>query len=232
MTSSFDRAGLEALLGHTFQDPSWLEAAITHPSWTNEHGGRHYQRLELLGDAVLQLAVTRALFDRLPDAHEGALTEARKRVVRGASLAEVGRALGLAAHVRAGRGAEADAIRANPDVIEDLVEALIGAIYLDAGVEVATALVLRWLGAALEQALAAPTAPVSARSLLNERCQARHRVHPTYAEVARSGPEHDPVVVWAVTLPDGARFEATAHNQAEAREGAARAALCGAFGEG
>jgi ribonuclease-3 len=145
-----EEAALEERLGHRFADPELLRAALTHPSYAHERSEGHgNERLEFLGDAVLGLAVARLLFDTYPDWPEGHLTRARAALVNSGALAERARALELGAHARLGRterrsgGAEKERILAN------LFEAVLGAVYLDGGIERVFEIVRRELGAAL-----------------------------------------------------------------------------------
>ena len=145
-----EEAALEERLGHRFADPALLRAALAHPSYAHERGEGHgNERLEFLGDAVLGLAVARLLFETYAEWPEGHLTRARATLVNSSALAERARALGLGAHARLGRterrggGAEKERILAN------LFEAVLGAVYLDGGIEPVFDLVRREFGAAL-----------------------------------------------------------------------------------
>src|SRR3954447_2302860 len=126
---------LEDALGVTL-DPGILERALTHRSYAYEHGGLPTnERLEFLGDAVLGLVITDALYLRYPDEPEGQLAKLRASVVNMKALADVGRALGLGAHVRLGRGEETTGGRDKSSILADTLEAVIGAVYLDSGIE-------------------------------------------------------------------------------------------------
>jgi ribonuclease III len=181
------------MIDHVFRDPHLLTAALTHASWAHEHGGQDYERLEHLGDAVLQLSVTTLLHERLASSAEGDLTHLRQRLVNGPSLAELARKLGLDAHVRLGAGAEAGGTRASPSVLSDVVEAVIGAVYLDAGFDAAHALAAKWL----EEPLRALTdmgmdEARHPKSLLQERVQRDIGSTPTYVTTEQRGPAHAP----------------------------------------
>src|SRR5437763_14230565 len=122
-------------LGYRFQDGALLELALTHPSIAHEQGApiQTNQRLEFLGDAVLQLVLTRALYENFPAFGEGPLTKARAKLVNRRSLAEHGRRLGLGRHLILSRGEDQHGRRERPSALADAFEALLGAIFLDAG---------------------------------------------------------------------------------------------------
>ena len=141
--SSLD--ALQARLGHSFRDPALLLLALTHPSISHEAGTdqEHNQRLEYLGDAVLQLALSRELYDRYPHHDEGPLTKIRAQLVNQVCLAEQGRALGLGEHLILSRGEQNNGGRERPSIIADAYEAILGALFLDGGYDVARAFILR-----------------------------------------------------------------------------------------
>ena len=130
-----DLDDLQARLGHTFANPALLQLAVTHPSIAHEQGApmQHNQRLEFLGDAVLQLVLTRDLYERFPAFGEGPLTKARAKLVNRRALAEKGRALDLGAHLVLSRGEESHGGRERPSALADAFEAVLGAIFLDGG---------------------------------------------------------------------------------------------------
>jgi ribonuclease III len=147
-TPSADLAALELRLSHTFTQPALLLEALTHPSYLNEHPatGPHNQRLEFLGDAVLQLILTDALFALYPTEDEGALTKRRSLLVQGTCLARLAAQLGLNHALRLGGSENTPIGRNRLTSLEDAFEALIGALYLDAGLETTRALVLHYYG--------------------------------------------------------------------------------------
>lgn len=183
------RERLEALLGHRFERADLLETALAHPSFAHEADGtRGNERLELLGDAVLGLVVAEILYCGRPAWNEGEITRARAALVNERSLAARARALDLGAFVRLGRterrtdGGRKDSILAN------VFEALIGAIYLDAGVAAARAFIERTFGEGLLQA---PAASRDAKTRLQEWAHARLRQTPTYRTVRDSRVDDD-----------------------------------------
>src|SRR6516162_8371174 len=141
---SEEYAELEARLGFTFRDPALLRLALTHPSVAHEQGLplKTNQRLEFLGDAVLQLALTRELYERFPEFGEGPLTKARAKLVSRRSLAERARQLGLGSHLIISRGEELSNGRERPSALADTFEALLGAIFLDGGFDAARQFIL------------------------------------------------------------------------------------------
>lgn len=148
---------LEEALGYCFEDAALLEEALSHPSYTAENEDEvDYDRLEFLGDAVLQLAVTRYLFEAMPGRSEGEMTLVRAAVVSEPALAAVGRALGVADTVRLGKGEELTGGRDKDSILSDVVEALIGAVYLESGFEAAEAIVRRHWADAIDERAVAP----------------------------------------------------------------------------
>src|SRR5512136_461484 len=136
---------LEQRLGYTFRQPGLLRLALTHPSVAHEEGTpmQTNQRLEFLGDAVLQLALTRELYEKFPAFGEGPLTKARAKLVNRRTLAERARQLGLGQHLILSRGEETHGGRERPSALADTFEALLGAIFLDGGFEAARDFILR-----------------------------------------------------------------------------------------
>ncbi|MYB03399.1 MAG: ribonuclease III [Acidimicrobiaceae bacterium] len=176
-------------LGHRFNDPALLELALTHRSWCAEHSGSSSnERLEFLGDAVLSLVVTGRLYERFGDWAEGDLAKARASLVNSATLAEVGRSVGLGEQLRLGRGEHVSGGRAKPSILADAVEAVIGAVYLDGGIGAADDAVGRLLGDRLD-AVASSPGHADFKTRLQELA-ARLGLDPPSYEVTTSGPAH------------------------------------------
>jgi ribonuclease-3 len=196
-----DLAALQTRLGYRFRDESLLRLALTHPSVAHEQGVpmEHNQRLEFLGDAVLQLALTRELYEKFPAFNEGPLTKARAKLVNRRTLAVRGRELGLGEHLTLSRGEEIHGGRERPSALADAYEALVGAIFLDGGFEVARELLLREFGAAFGGLNVIPILE-NPKGELQEFLQARSAEPPEYQVVSSSGPDHDRV------------FECTVHH--------------------
>ncbi len=177
-------------LGHRFNDPELLELALTHRSWCAEHSGSSSnERLEFLGDAVLSLVVTRRLYERFGDWTEGDLAKTRASLVNAATLAEVGRSVGLGEQLRLGRGEDASGGRRKPSILADALEAVIGAVYLDGGLGAADDAVGRLLGARLDAAASSP-GYADFKTRLQELA-ARIGLDPPAYGVSASGPAHD-----------------------------------------
>jgi ribonuclease-3 len=198
--SSTDRGPLLATLGVSL-NPALLEHALTHRSFAYENGGiPHNERLEFLGDSVLGLSVTQKLYRENPDLPEGALAKMRASVVSTVALAEIARVIGLGRYLRLGRGEELTGGREKASILADTMEALIGAVYLDQGLDTASALVLRLV----EPLLADPArfgAAMDPKTSLQEAAAAHRAPAPVYT-MESSGPDHDRVFVATVTVGD------------------------------
>lgn len=180
---------LERALGHRFADRALIDLALTHPSLAYEIGRPSNERLEFLGDAVLGLAVAQLLYEAHPDWREGELTRARLQLVSEAALAPQGRALELGRHIRLGRSERRTGGADKDSILADVFEALLGALYLDAGV----APVLALVRARFADALSAAAPPQrDAKTALQEWAQKQHRTLPRYATLADSGVDADP----------------------------------------
>jgi ribonuclease-3 len=170
-------------------DPDLLERALTHRSFAYEHGGLPTnERLEFLGDAVLGLIITDALYRRFPDEPEGQLAKLRASVVNMKALADVGRTLGIGAHIRLGRGEEATGGRDKSSILADTVEAVIGAVYLDGGIDETRALLHRLFDPLLADAVSLG-AGLDWKTSLQELTAGGMLGVPEYV-VTESGPDH------------------------------------------
>ena len=182
---------LETEFGYRFKNPLLLAEALTHPSLAYETHRAHFdnQRLEFLGDAVLQLIFTHELFRIFADYNEGNLTKMRARLVSRTALAAYARARGLGAHLLMGRGEHASGGRERSSTLSDAFEALIGAIYLDGGTEEARSVVLRICSAELQRIAEEPK-EVNPKGHLQEMLQALSSSGPRYTIVSEEGPDH------------------------------------------
>jgi len=171
-------------------DPAVVQEALTHSSWACEHGGRHNERLEMLGDAVLGWLVAELLFDLCPNAGEGLLTRLRAALVGEEALARRGRELGLGELLALGRGEEQSGARTRPSLLADAFEAVVAALARSEGMETASRLVRAMF--ADEAARLAGGAPQLAdfKSMLQERTQAQWKEAPRYRVVGSEGPDH------------------------------------------
>lgn len=218
----------EELLGHQFADRSLLEAALTHPSAVPEvRGAVSNERLEFLGDSVLSFVVAERLYRRLPDAPEGTLTRRKVAVVNGVLLASVADDLGLGHLIAYGRG-ERESTRGRASALENALEAVIGAIYLDAGLEAAAATIRRLFGSLIDHADLAP--PQDPKSALQQLTQSRELGHPTYAVVSSEGPVHAPTFTVAVSVAGELIATAEGHSKQSAEKAAAHRALAALSG--
>ena len=214
---------LEAALG-TAVEPALLERALTHRSYAYENGGLPTnERLEFLGDAVLGLAVTDALYRAHPDLAEGSLAKLRASVVNTRALAGVARGLGLGRWLRLGRGEEVTGGRDKNSILADTMEAVLGAVYLDRGVEAALALVHR-LFDPLMRAASQSTAALDWKTALQELTAARGLGVPDY-RLAESGPDHAKSFTAVVLVAGDAHGEGAGRSKKEAEQQAAQTAF-------
>lgn len=179
-------------LGYVFRDAGLLRLALTHPSVAHEQGAplQHNQRLEFLGDAVLQLVLTRALYEQFPAFGEGPLTKARAKLVNRRSLAEKGRALKLGGHLILSHGEDAHGGRERPSALADAFEAVLGAIFIDGGITAAEQFVERQFREAFGTLTVIPILE-NPKGELQELLQANSSVAPVYRVVSATGPDHD-----------------------------------------
>lgn len=218
---------LAARIGHVFARPELLAEAITHPSFANEHpdNGPDNQRLEFLGDAVLQLIITDALYALFPEAQEGALSRHRSVLTKGRCLTQLALELGLDHALRLGGSEATTGGATRPSNLEDAFEALVGALYLDAGLETTRALILASYGP-LEPRLASGLASDNPKGRLQERIQARAEKPPLRYETAHiSGADHEREFASRLWLGDELIAEGRGTSKKQAEEAAARAAL-------
>lgn len=199
-------ARLQETIGHPFRRPQLLLEALTHPSYTAESksDGPNYQRLEFLGDAVLQLAITDLLFSLFPSHKEGLLTKMRSFLVNRSSLAAIAKDLGLGDLLRLGKGEERSGGREKESNLADSFEALIGAVYRDGGWRKAKAVIRKLFADALKKVVSSPDALLgNPKGLLQELLQKEGGEPPRYRCIAQSGAAHrkryDVVVEWGET---------------------------------
>jgi ribonuclease-3 len=213
-------AWIHDTLGHQPRDLALFRRALTHGS----QGGPSYQRLEFLGDRVLGLSIATWLYALFPDNPEGKLSARLNAVVSGEACAEVGRELGVPAHLILGKQARDDGAQLSDNVVGDAVEALIGALYLETGLDGASAFVRRVWEGKLDRSAAAPKHPKSA---LQEWAAARQCRPPVYTLVGQSGPHHAPSFTVQVDVGGKKGGSATAEgaSKQEAETAAATALL-------
>lgn len=214
---------LEALLGTPFQDRGILLSAVTHRSYLNEHREskqEHNERLEFLGDAVLELAVTDFLFRKYPEKPEGELTAVRASLVNTVSLSEAATKLGLNEFLLMSKGEAKDTGRARQYILANAFEACIGAIYLDQGYDSAEAFIARELFARTEE-IVEKRLWQDAKSRFQELAQEHSGVTPTYELLAQAGPDHDRVFTVGVYIGKEHIAEGEGRSKQEAEQSAA-----------
>ena len=205
-------------LGHEFSDFGLLEEALTHSS-IGSPARANNQRLEFLGDRVLGLCIAEALIARYPSETEGELAPRLNELVRKETCAEIARLTGLDHALRLGKSEVKTGGKKKTAILGDAMEAVIAAVYLDAGMDAARALIDRFWGERI--AAQGATAPRDAKTHLQEWAQGRGLKPPRYETIHRSGPDHAPVFRIAVTLQSGERAEAEARAKRAAEQEAA-----------
>ncbi len=226
-----DLGSLCRRLGYRFKSPELLQRALTHRSFANESSGTlHNELLEFVGDAVLGLAVSQALFVHDPAGDEGRCSRVRSAVVNQASLATVARALGLGAHLRLGRGEDHTGGRDKDSLLSDAFEALLGAVFVEGGLRAALKVVERTLGERL-RALLSDLQDFDPKSRWQESLQRRGLPPPQYRVVEESGPDHQRHFVVAALVGGQEVARGEGGNRKEAEQDAARHALQSTNGE-
>ena len=221
MKLSSELRAFETRLGHGFCDPALLVEAVTHASMSSPTRADN-QRLEFLGDRVLGLVMAEALLERDPAATEGQLAPRFNALVRKETCAAVAREIDLGGVLKLGRSEMLSGGRRKEALLGDAMEAVIAAVYRDAGFEAAKETVLRLWGAHIA---AVERDARDAKTALQEWAQARGMAPPDYVEVARSGPDHAPVFTIEARLPDGTAETAAAGSKRQAEQAAAQALL-------
>jgi ribonuclease-3 len=217
-------AGLERITGVRFKDKDLLHQALTHRSAIHERAKNgHNERLEFLGDAVLQLIATEYLFQH-SDKPEGELTNWRSALVQGNHLCEVARELKLGDYLYLSRGEEGSDGRNKDSTLANAVEAFIGALFLDQGLEAARTFVHTFIIAHLKQ-LIAKGRHKDEKSLFQEMAQEKTGITPTYQAIAESGPDHSKQFVCAVFIGEEKVATGEGHTKQKAEQDAARAGL-------
>jgi ribonuclease-3 len=219
-------AELERRIAQGFSDRDRPLTALTHRSYVHE--GRageteDNERLEFLGDAVVDLAISHRLMERFPDLSEGELSKLRAVLVNEDALARISQAIPLGDLLRLGRGEEQTGGRARLSVLANALEALVAVIYLDHGLPGIFRFLDRYFEASLAEA-AAGTTPLDYKTIVQELAQAGHKVTPRYRVVAQSGPDHARVFTVEVSVAGELLGEGTGRSKKEAEQDAARQA--------
>ena len=209
-------------LGYSFRNRELLVTALTHPSYGGDHHVPHYQRLEFLGDAVLELTMSEYLFEKLPEVDEGKLTRIRAAIVREETLARAAKRISLGRYIRLSVGEERTGGRAKASILSDVMEAMFAAVYLDGGFECAKRAIL----CAMKEELNPETLQdhLDAKSRLQETMQ-KDGAMPEYRYVSMEGPAHAPVFHYQVYLGDRLLGKGSGTSKQNAQQAAARDAM-------
>jgi ribonuclease-3 len=215
------------MLGYSFKQEHLLEVALRHASCVNESGDpglEDNERLEFLGDAVLDLAISHLLMDRFKDAKEGELSKYRAKIVNERGLSKIARNLGLGDYLAIGKGEELTGGREKPSILADTLEAILGALYLDAGF-LKTMEIIEKLFLPSLMGIEPGRNVTDYKSLLQEYTQEYYQTRPEYIVVGESGPPHDKTFRVAIRLQGDALAEGEGKSKKAAEQKAAKEAL-------
>jgi len=216
---------LQNLLGYTFKNEKLLQIALTHRSCLNEPGvTESYERLEFLGDAVLEMIISVYLFNKYPDKMEGYLTAARSATVRTESLSKISKHHGIDTYIIMSKGEESTGGRNNPSILEDVIESLIGALYCDGGLDAANQFFKNFILPNAESIINENQLK-DAKSLLQEKAQSKGFVSPLYKTVKESGPDHNKTFEVVVLVNDKEITTGSGKSKQEAEQNAAKKAV-------
>lgn len=217
---SFER--LELIIDYQFKDKNLLKQALTHPSMAHKATYVQlpdYERLELLGDVVISLVITELLLQHFPDNDEGELAKKRASLIQGSRLSQIALQLSLDQFILMSDGEERAGGKTNPRILENVIEAIMGAIYLDGGLaEVKTVIERYWR----EYVLDADNLEVNPKAQLQEWAQQNGKPIPQYRIIDRQGPDHKPLFTIEVQVEGMPNFSAQAHSRKEAEKLAAQ----------
>ena len=215
---------LEKALGHRFKSQALLQVALTHASMRGGKGPHHdNERLEFVGDRVLGLAIAELLSERYPAATEGELARRYNKLVRGETCAKVGRALGIGPHLILSESEDGSGGRAKGTILADAMEAILGAIFIDAGFDAARLSVRRLWDSPSDELTT--TARPDAKSALQEWAQGQGLALPQYVEIERKGPDHAPRFTSEVRIAGKSPARGEGASKRAAEQAAARALL-------
>ena len=222
-----DTSEFERKIGVIFKSDMLLRTVFTHRSYLNEHRGEkleHNERLEFLGDAVLELATTHFLFTTFTDKNEGELTALRSALVNTNTLADTAGALGMNDYLLLSKGEAKDTGRARSFLLANTFESVVGAIYLDQGYAAAERFISQFLFPKIDEIIEKKLW-IDAKSHFQEKAQDHMGVTPTYATLRESGPDHDKRFVVGVYLKDELVAQGEGKSKQEGEQDAARAGL-------
>jgi ribonuclease-3 len=212
-------SGLMKKLGYQFQQVALLEQALTHRNYKGEHN----ERLEFLGDAILSMVIAEALYIHFPKAREGDLTRMRSSLVKGVTLAEIAKELELAEFLRLGPGEMKSGGLRRESIQADAVEAILGAIFLDAGIEACKERILSWYGSRLT--VIQPGVQKDSKTQLQEYLQGRRLPLPLYEVIDTQGDDHDQIFTVRCTVQGRAPVTASGNSRRKAEQDSARILL-------
>lgn len=220
------RNELQRRIGYTFRDPGLLQEAMTHSSFANEQSGGRWQdneRLEFLGDAILGLVIAETLFDRYPDMNEGELSKFRAQLINSAMLAQLARALDIGPFLLVGRGEGRSGGRDRDNLLADALEAVFGAIYLEAGVDAVRPVILNLYSPTLSRLT--QDSPFDFKTVLQEKLQRSRRSLPSYVLITEEGPAHQKLFTVELRLDGQVLGSGSGRSKKEAEQAAAALAL-------
>lgn len=214
----------ERKIGYEFTNKALLKTALSHSSYANENHTRSNERLEFLGDSVLSIIVSDYIFKKMININEGDLSKFRASLVCERSLAEISKSISLSELIFLGRGEEKTGGRRRPSIISDAFEAVLGAIYLDGGMQTAS----KWLLSIMEERILETLDGKiykDYKTTLQELVQSDGKSFVTYETIRESGKEHDKCFEVQVHINDSPRCKATGHSKKEAEQMAAKATI-------
>lgn len=227
MLVSIDLSKFEEMSGIKFKDKSLLKQAFTHRSYLNENRDLkigHNERLEFLGDAVLELIVTEYLYAKYPNSNEGDLTAYRSSLVNAVTLSEAARKISVNDFLLLSKGEAKDIGKARQYILANTMESIIGAIYLDQGYEMAKSFIGANIFPLIDK-IVADKSWIDAKSLFQEKAQEYYNETPLYKTIKETGPDHDKYFTVAVYAGNELIAEAGGKSKQEAEQAAARKAL-------
>lgn len=222
-----DLGKFEEIMGVNFSDQELLKQALTHRSFLNENKGLkggHNERLEFLGDAVLELVITHFLYEKYPEKNEGDMTSIRSALVNATTCAEIATKLNVNDFLLLSRGEAKDTGRARQYILANALEAIIGAIYLDLGYDAARDFIIKYI-APMTEKIVKEELWVDAKSKFQERAQDVEGVTPSYKTLKEIGPDHDKKFTVGVFIGDTLVAEGSGDSKQDAEQSAARNAL-------
>ncbi len=216
---------LQSRIGHTYHDPELLDRALTHKSYANENRVPfHNERMEFLGDSILNFIISEYLMKTCPESTEGDLSRLRASVVSEPALASIARTIGLGVHLLLGRGEEQTGGRDKDSLLADSLEALIASLYLDQGMEAARTFVVRFFDDFIKITCVTRSS-LDYKTELQERCQQLLKQLPEYRVVSESGPDHRKQFDIEVWIRGERAGQGSGRSKKEAEQHAAREAL-------